>query len=315
MAASGSNVRLTYIQETTWGTTPATPNMKVLRGVTSESLGAETEQLISNEINSSRGRSYSKPGQKRAGGDISFELGVKGIVSAIGALFGSVATSGIGPYTHEITVGQGPKSWTLEKNFTDINQIYIFRGVKPNSFNLSIDPNGIVTGSINTQAKNVESTTTTLDATPVDGDHAFYDGIRGSVLVGGVSYDMLTFSLEGTNNIEDARAIGKDESVGLTAQMFDLTGSFSIPYINNVVVDKALNGDEDDILITLTNDIYSIEFNLPRIQYSGDPIPKPNGTGQANVEVSFTALLDNNPVSPTYKKSCVITVVNDEAVL
>ena len=315
MAASGSNLQLTYIQETVWGTTPNTPQMKILRGVTSESLGAETEQLLSNEINPNRGRSYSTQGQKKSGGDISFELGIKGIVSAIGALFGTVSTTGVGPYSHKITVGQGPKSWTVEKHFTDIGKIFIFRGLKPNSFNLSIDPNGIVTGSLNMLGKNVESTTTSLDLTPTEGDHAFYDGIRGSVLVGGVSYDMISFSLEGTNNIKDVRAIGKDESVALTAQMFDLTGSFTIPFVDTVAVDKALDGIEDDILITLTNGLYSIEFNIPRVKYSGDPIPKPSGPSTANVELNFTALLDNNNASPTYNKSVVITVNNDEPIL
>jgi hypothetical protein len=315
MAASGSNLRITYVEETTWGVTPTTPEMKILSGVTSESLGGSQESIVSNELNPNRGVNYSAPGQKNAGGDISFELGVRGAVSLLAKLLGNVATTGAGPYTHVLTVGTGPKSVTFEKWSTDYELGFVLRGCKPNGFNLAVNSSGAATGSINFLGKNYSATDTELDATPIDSSHSFFDGLRASVLVGGVSYDMVSLAFDGTNNLEDSRVIGKDESAGLTPARFDINGSFSIPYVDNVLILKAINGEEDDLKLTFSNGTHSIEFLFPRIKYFGDPVPKAGGQGALNVELSFNALLDNDSLSPTYKKAIQITVINDEAVL
>jgi len=315
MAASGSNLRVTYIEETVWGTTPTTPEMKILAGVTSESLGGSQEAIVSNAINPNRGVSYMAAGQKNAGGDISYELGVRGAVSLLASLLGTVVTTGAGPYTHKLTVGQGPKSLTIEKWFDDVGLGFVFRGCKPNSFNLAVNPNGVATGSINVLAKNYASSTVELDATPTDTSHAFYDGLRASVEVGGVAYDLISLSFDGTNNLEDSRVIGKDESNGLTPARFDINGSFSVAYSDNTIITKVINGVEDSLKVTFTNDIYSVEFLFPRIKYSGDPVPKAGGQGSINIELSFTSLIDTDSGSPTYNKSVQITVINDQAVL
>lgn len=314
MNASGSNLRLTFIEEVTWGTTPATPQMTVLAGVTAESLGGQQEAIVSQAINPNRGVSYMAAGQKKSAGDIQYELGVVGAVSLLSRLLGNVSTTGTGPYTHEITVGTGPKSLTIEKWFNDVDLGFVFRGCKPNNFSLSVDPNGIATGSIGMLAKSYESTTVELDATPTDKNHAFYDGIRASIKVDGVAADFLTLTLNGTNNLQDARAIGKDVSTGITPEIFAIDGSFTVQYENNDIINKAIAGTEDSLEITFTNGTNSVEFLLPRIKYSGDVLPKAGGNGPVNLEINFTALVDIT-AGPTLGKSIVITVVNDDATL
>lgn len=317
MSASGSNLQLTFIEEAAWGTTPTTPEMKVLAGITSESLGGNQDAITSNAINPNRGTDYMAPGQKNAGGDISFELGVKGAVALLARLLGTVNTTGTGPYTHVMTVGQKPKSLTIEKWLSDIGIGFVFRGCMPNSFNLTVSPDGAATGSINLLAKNYESTSAVLDATPTAASHAFADGIRAVVQIGGVTYgDLSTLSMTGTNNLEVGRGIGSDEATRIAAGKFDITGSFALPVTTEravPLITKAVTGAEDSLKITFNIGAESVEFFFPRIKYSGDPVPKVGGPGAVNLELNFTALLDNVPASGTYQKAIKLTIVSSEA--
>ena len=319
MSASGSNLKLSFVEETVWGETPATPQMKVLAGVTSESIGGSQEALVSNALNPNRGVDYMAAGQITAGGSIEYELGVFGAVSLIAAGMGDIVTTGTGPYTHEITVASGPKFLTIEKWHNDIDIGFVFKGCKVNTWNLNTTPNGIATGSIGILAKSYLQTNTELDPTPTELSHAFHDGIRASVEIGGVAYNVLSnLSLDATNNLEDSRAIGSDQSSALTPGRFEVSGSFTLPLSVDMalpLISKAVSGTEDSLKIIFTNGTKSVEFFLPRIKYSGDPVPKVGGQSLINLELSFTSLLDNNPLSTTYNKSIKVTLISDEATL
>lgn len=317
MAASGSNLRLSFIDEKTWGETPATPKMKVIAGIVSETLGGQMDLLQSKALNPNRGVDFVAAGQKKAQGDISYEMGVRGSVGLIGRLLGKIDTvdNTDGTYTHTCTVAKGPISMTIEKWFQDVALGFVFRGVKPNTFSVSADPNGIINGTIGLMAKNYESTTKPLDPTPESTSHSFYDGIRASVKVGGKQFDMNTVSFDVTNNIEDQRVIGRDESVALTPGVCEVKGTFSVTYNDNQILDKAVNGVEDRLEIEFYNKTFSASFLFPRVKYTGDVVPKASGPSTVNIELSFNALLDNDPLSPTFNKSIVLTVINDEATL
>lgn len=321
MNASGSNIKLSYIEETVWGETPATPQMKQLRGVVSESLGGSQESITSNELNPNRGVSYMVPGSKTVSGDISFELGVNSAVQLLGTMLGDITTTDLldGRYSHKVVVAQGPKSLTVEKYFSDIAKGFVFRGLKPNTFNLTVAPNGIATGSVSFLGKSYEGVDTQLDATPTVANHAFYNTISATVEIGGVVYeDLLTFNMDATNNLEDARAIGTSNSVALTPGRFEVNGTFSLPLTvakAMPLIVKATDGIEDTVKITFSNGTFSVEFLFPRVKYSGDPVPKAGGQGQVNLELSYTAMLDDNELSPTYNKAIQITVINDQASL
>lgn len=315
MAASGSNLQISIIEETVWGTTPSTPQMKNIRGITGESLGASQEQIKSAELNPQRSVSDAKPGQKKVEGDINLELGIHGAVSFYSRLFGTVVTTGTGPYTHKISVGSGPKSVTLEKYFPDINRGFVFRGLKPNSGSLTVNPEGAVTGTVGFIGKTFTPVTSKLDASPTELSHGMYDGIRATATIDGVAEDFQALSLNFTNNLKDYRSIGSDTPTSITPALFDVSGTFTIAYVNNLLIDKVIAGLRVPLVITFTNGANSIEFNLPAVLMSGDVVPKANGPDQVNLEFSFDALLDSDDTSDTYNKSILITVVSDEAVL
>ena len=71
--ASGSRVQLTYVEESTRGTTPGTPSMKVLR-TTSPSVNPEKDLLENAEVRGSRQESDVRHGATRVIGNVGFQL-------------------------------------------------------------------------------------------------------------------------------------------------------------------------------------------------------------------------------------------------
>lgn len=71
--ATGSRHSMAYIEETVYGTTPATPKFTHIRH-TSTSLALTKETIQSEELRSDRQISGFKHGNKQVGGDVSIEL-------------------------------------------------------------------------------------------------------------------------------------------------------------------------------------------------------------------------------------------------
>lgn len=317
MAISGSNLDLSFVQEPTWGVTPATPQMKQIRGVTSESLGASRENIDSTELNKNRAVSDSVPGQMKIEGDINFEAGVHGVIALIARQLGSVVTTEVGSkFKHVITVASKPLPITIEKFFADASEGFVFKGMIANNSSFSVSPDGLVTGTIGFMGGDYVKTSAKLDTTPTEQTHEVFDGIRSQILANDVEEDFQAFSLSLTNNLKDYRAIGKYKPVSLTAGIFDVSGSFTMTYEGgSELLANAIANIGFPISCTWTNGDNSIEILLPNAKVTGNPVPTVANADQLNLSLNFKALQDKDPESPTYAKSIQITLINDEPTL
>ena len=143
--AAGSYHGLSFIEETTFGTTPAgTPTG--LRH-TSCGLGISKDGFQSNELRSDRMISDFRHGVIRAQGDIGFEFSYSEFDSILeGALFGVWSEN-------VLKAGTTAKFYTLRRRFADILIDGVFTGCMFNGFSLSIPANAMVTGSFNVIGK------------------------------------------------------------------------------------------------------------------------------------------------------------------
>lgn len=71
--ATGSKYELSYIEETTYGTTPSTPSMTKTR-ITSDTLQLKKGSFVSNELRSDREIADFRHGNRQVDGDFNFEL-------------------------------------------------------------------------------------------------------------------------------------------------------------------------------------------------------------------------------------------------
>lgn len=138
--AQGARHSISYVAESTFGTTPASPTMLQLRN-TGTTLMTQKESFQSEEIRNDRQIVDLRHGTRTAEGDINFELSYGAFDDWLeAALFGTWATN-------VLKVGVTPKSFTVERAFDDVSQYFPFTGVMVNTMSLSISPNAMVTGT------------------------------------------------------------------------------------------------------------------------------------------------------------------------
>jgi len=143
--AAGSYHGLSFIEETTFGTTPA-GDPTALRH-TSCGLGISKDGFQSNELRADRMISDFRHGVIRAQGDIGIEFSYGEFDSILeGALFGEWSDN-------VLKAGTTAKSYTLRRRFADIFLDGVFTGCMFNGFSLSIPANAMVTGSFDVIGK------------------------------------------------------------------------------------------------------------------------------------------------------------------
>ena len=138
--AAGSYHGLSYVEETTFATTPTSPTYQALRH-TSCSLALSKDGFQSNELRSDRQISDFRHGVIRTQGDAGIEFSYSEFDDMLeAALFGTWVGD-------VLKAGVVARSFTFRRRFADILLDGYFTGVMANSFSLSIPANAMVTGS------------------------------------------------------------------------------------------------------------------------------------------------------------------------
>lgn len=310
--AIGANARLSFVQETTWGTTPASPSMKMLKALTPGlDISVEIEKLVSNAVNASRGRSKARGGNRTVGGKIPFELPLLGFGTLLKHAIGPVTTTGAGPYTHVIKRGALPAGLTLEVGYTDIARYHAFAGCRINQMDLQIGPQGFVTGSLDMIGKSAATPSGTSLGTPTSVEHDPFVHHEAAFLEGGLAVTLLNYSLSSQNDLDPVRGIGSRDIVSLSEGRGDLTGSVTVLFENDTYTNKVLNETASSLKCTFTVAGGSLEILLPRIKYFGKASPGIQ-TDKGVVQVlEFQAERDD----VTEMTDIKVTLVNTEATI
>lgn len=311
--ATGSASRISLQLESTWGVLPSTPAMIEINAATyGESLTTESDELVSNAINPNRGILDSRNGQLKISGSVPFELPVQNAELIFFGLLGSYVQT-------DITVGGQPKkqkvfkrgptlpSFLIEKGFTDINQYFRYLGCRINNLQLTVEPNGLATGSFEVMGKQPANSTTSFDATPTQYVHNVFAGIDGVILEGALGAQFTNFTFNITNGLYDSRVIGSRYSANIGAGKSEVTGELSIMFEDVVMYDKWLNEEQTDLKLTFTLGDNSVEFAFPKVKLNGEASPKIESQEGINITFKWRALVDVGGTN----SDVVITVIND----
>lgn len=159
LAAVGANTALNYCAETSFGVTPATPTMKIVRAKIGSKFDLKRETFSSKEMSATRqvmGLGY---GNRSGSGDLPFELSYGSFDDFIEAVFGGTWTINV------LKIGNVKRSFTMEQQWPDINLNEINTGVTLTGMSLTVKPNSIVEGSFTHQFKDQKSIQTVYNAT------------------------------------------------------------------------------------------------------------------------------------------------------
>lgn len=309
--AIGALGRIAYVEESVWGTTPGSPQLKLIKaGLYGESLSASIEELMSNAVNGSRAVENVIQGNIDVKGAVPIELPLLGIGTLLKHALGTVNTSGAGPYTHVIKRGALPAGLTLEKGFTDIGQYIVFTGCRIDKLSLSVSPQGLVTGSLDIIGKDFSASGTPLDASVDTVVHTPFVHHQATFEEGGSAATLLNLNLNLTNGLEPVRVIGSRTIGALPEGKGEITGDITVMFENLTLFNKWKNGTATSLKATFTSGAHSIEFYLPSVRYNGEAVPKIASDRGVVVPLSFRAIYDSGEAT-----DLKVTLVNTEATI
>ena len=269
MGNSTSQSRLAYITEAAWGTTPATPGMTAVR-MTGESLNANIDNVVSDEIRADRNVSDLIQVGQSSGGAVDFELTYGGFTDDFLESLMFSAWS-----TNVLKNGIVQKQFTLEKTFETgaTDQYHRLTGAVVNSMSLSMAAGSIVTGSFDFVAKGLAVTQAIITGatytagntnTPINAATNF-----ASLAMTGVTAPALTaLDLNITNNVDLQRVLGSLDGRDVTPGRFEVSGSLTAYFENATMYALFLAGTAADLTFKLGGaSSKNYLFNIPSLKF------------------------------------------------
>lgn len=291
--ATGGFHGLSYVKESVFGTTPANPQMKLMRH-TSCSLVLSKESLQSAELRSDSQISDLRHGNRQAGGAIGYELSFGDFDDFLAAAVRSEWEDDVDG-RKILKAGLIRHSFTFERAFTDIGQYQQFQGCQINTMSFSIQTNAMITGQIGVLGMGVGFTQAALDPTPDTARGGSpLDGFSGSLEEGGSAIGTVTgIELNIDNGMNPAFVLGSPVAAAILPGRINISGTISAYFQNMDLLRKFVDETESSIKVTLGNGTDSSYLvTLPRIKYSGGDNAV-DGEGAVVLNMPFQALYDD----------------------
>lgn len=295
MTVDSSQTRLAHIAEVTWGTTPSTPTFVNLR-YTSESLNANIDNVVSNEIRADRNVSDLIQVGQSAGGTVNFELSYGTFDTLLESLMYAAWSTDV------LKNGVTQKSVTLEKTFEggSTDQYHRFAGAIVNNMSLAMQAGQIVTGSFGFVAKNVTQATsaiasssyTAVNTNPVMNAAANFGSLA---ITGSTGPELTALNINVSNNLRVQQAIGSVAARGVTAGRFIVTGDLTAYFESAELYTLFLAGTAADLTFTLTDSLGNLyTFAIGNLKFSNCEIVAGGNDQDVMVKMNFQGLFETD---------------------
>ena len=294
--AQGSRSSLSYIIESTFGTTPA-GNFTTLP-FTSHSLNLTKDIMEGNDIQSDRMPRVNRQGNRQTSGDIAVDLR-KGDFDPLleSAMLGVWATN-------VLKVGTTPKFFSLEDYAADIDQARLFTGMTVSTLGISMAPNQMVATTFGMVGKDmtIGQTQKTLTASSVN---APFDAYSGSIGIGAIgtgtpsSVAIVTgidFTLE--NSYAPTFVIGNDSAPSLEYGRAEVSGTISAYFEDAALINRFLNETETGVQVIVNDPTGSnpYTFKFPRCKINSADVGVDGPTSRI-ISMEFVGLYDSAEAS------------------
>ena len=285
--AYGWNAQLLIAEESEYGVMPDTGYRQI--PFISSSLDSEQNLLSSNVLG--LGRDPTQPFQDviNVDGDMAVPVDVRNIGVWLKAIFGAPTTTETdGVYTHAFESGKTSiPSYSLEVGLPEVPQFIRFLGVRANSIAFNFQRSGEAQVTLNLFAQCEKGSTTTIDAAPDVYKYTRVSQFQGYIKSGGEFLANITAaSATYSNNLEKIETIRNDGLVeAIDLGVASLSGSISVRYGDNILLDKAREGTPVDVELgyqltdTMKLVIECHEVYLPK--------PKRSIDGPGGIECSY----------------------------
>ena len=285
--AQGSRSSLSYIVESTFGTTPA-GNFQNLP-FTSHSLNMTKDRVEGTDIQADRMSRVDRHGNRTVAGEIQADLRDTDFDEIIeGAMMSTWALN-------VIKIGTTPKYFSIEDYAADIDQARLFTGCSVNTMSVNLAPNAMVAGTFGMVGKDM-----TISAAQKTQDAATnaspYDAYSGDLEIGGTTSAIVTamdFTL--TNGLAPTFVVGDDSAPSLEVGNAVVEGSMSVYFEDAAMLNRFINETETSLKVTVGDNEATpntLEFFFPRCKINSADVGVDGPTSRM-ISLSFVALRDD----------------------
>ncbi len=213
--------------------------------------------------------------------------------------------------TRRLTHGTTQKSYTIEKNMTDIGVFMAFTGQTVSKMSVGIQSGSLSTINFSFMGKAASATTSTqLPGTPT-ASYAFdvQSGVSGTscqVWEGGApltSTFVKSVSLDFDNALRAQDALCTLGSVAIGSGTINLTGSMSMYFADKTIFDKFVaNTNTSLVFSTMDSSGNGYVFSMPVVNISSYKVTAGGKDADMMADVQFTALRDAANADATLQK-------------
>jgi len=275
--AQGSRSSLSYIVESTFGTTPS-GNFTTLP-FTSHSLNLTKDIMEGNDIQSDRMPRVNRQGNRQTSGDIAVDLRRGDFDPLLEAAMLSTWSSDI------LKVGTTPKFFSIEDYASDIDQARLFTGMTVSTLSISMAPNQMVSTTFGMVGKDmsISQTQKTLNASSTN---APFDAYSGSIGIGAI----------GTGT--PSSVAGSDSAPSLEYGRAEVSGTISAYFEDAALINRFLNETETGVQVIVNDPTGSnpYTFKFPRCKINSADVGVDGPTSRI-VSMEFVGLYDTGEAS------------------
>jgi hypothetical protein len=288
--AQGSRSSLSYIVESTFGTTPA-GNFTNLPFST-HSLNLTKDRVAGNDIQADRMPRVDRHGNRQSGGDIVADLR-KGDYDVF------LESAMLNTWTADVLkVGTTAKYFSVEDYAADIDQARVFTGCTVSTMAISIAPNQMVTTTFGIIGKDmtISDGEKTQDAAS---GNAPFDSYSGALAIGNVGSSTTSTIVTGidftlNNSFAPTFVVGSDSAPCLEYGRAEVEGTITAYFEDAALVNRFLNETESELSVSVDDPagtgLYT--FLFPRVKINSADVGV-DGPNSRIINMSFVALYDS----------------------
>ena len=287
--AQGSRSSLSYIVESTFGTTPA-GNFKNLPFST-HSLNLTKDRVAGNDIQADRMPRVDRHGNRQANGDIVVDLRDTDYDDFLEAAMLNTWASDV------LKVGTTPKFFSIEDYAADIDQARLFTGMTVSSMAVSLAPNQMVTTTFGMVGKNMTISTAEKTQDAASGAAPF-DAYSGDLAIGNVGNSSAVAIVTGldftlTNSFAPTFVIGDDSAPSLEYGQAVVEGTMTAYFEDASLINRFLNEVESELVVSVDDPtgLNAYTFTFPKIKINSADVGVDGPTSRV-ISLSFVALYD-----------------------
>lgn len=295
--SQGSRTRLSFLEEVTFGTTPAGDFTEI--PFTTHSLNLTKERVTGNDIQSDRMPRVDRHGNRTAAGDIVVDLRNGNFDSFLESLLFSSWDATPVSSPDELKVGTTLKSFSVEDYLSDIDQAKLFTGMVASQASFSMQPNQMVNTtfsfigkdmSLSATEKTVASATVNQPFDAYSGD--FRIGNHDDTLSALTAVTSLDFTIN--NNINPTFVIGESTAPQLEYGRCEVEGTITAYVEDATLMNRFLNETETAFDVTVNDPSGSNEYKFffPKVKINSADTPVENPQSRL-ITLSFVALYDD----------------------